>query len=228
MRKGSFMKSGIYRILDYVARLVILNILVLIISFSLLLVFKDQYWPLIITGLTFFPSLVSLFKVMKDYEDGKNPSVFKPFFKNFIKYYVKSIIFTLIIGVAALLLINSLNVFAANYNQSVANVIGYYLTISIIIIAVFVIIQLPLVIVNFDDLSIIQYLKLSMIMGFKDIVLSFLIVVIVGLFLIIAVIYPTIAGVVGISLPVFLITKMTYRRYNLLSDKHAVRNDEEK
>ena len=32
------------------------------------LVFKDQLWPLIITGLTFFPSLVGLFKVMKDYE----------------------------------------------------------------------------------------------------------------------------------------------------------------
>lgn len=226
MRKGSFMKSGIYRLLDYVARLVILNILVLIISFSLLLVFQDQYWPLIITALTFFPSLVSLFKVMKDYEAGLNPSVFKPFFINFGKYYVKSIIFTLIIGAVALLLMNSLSVFSANYNQSVANVIGYYLTISLIIVVVFVIIQLPLVIVNFDDLSILQYLKLSMVMGFKDIGLSFLIIVIVGGFLITALVYPVVAGVIGISLPVFLITKMTYRRYSLLSDKHALKDDE--
>lgn len=226
MRKGSFMKSGIYRILDYVARLVILNILVLIISFSLLLVFQDQYWPLIITLLTFFPSLVSLFKVMKDYEAGLNPAVFKPFFQAFGKYYIKSIIFTLIMGVVALLLINSLSVFSANYNQSVANIIGYYLTISLIIAVVFVIIQLPLVIVNFDDLSIIQYLKLSMVMGFKDIGLSFLIIVIVVGFLITALVYPIVAGVIGISLPVFLITKMTYRRYSLLSDKHALKDDE--
>lgn len=225
MRKGSFMKSGIYRILDYIARLVILNILVLIISFSLLLVFKDQLWPLIITGLTFFPSLVGLFKVMKDYEDGKDPSVFRPFFKAFVKYYVKSIIFTLIIGAAVLLLINSLTVFAANYNQSVANIIGYYLTISLIIALAFIIIQLPLVIVNFDDLSIFQYLKLSMVMGFKDIGLSFLIIVIVVGFLITALVYPIVAGVIGISLPVFLITKMTYRRYCLLSSKHAIEDE---
>ena len=132
MRKGSFMKSGIYRILDYVARLVILNVLVLIISFSLLLIFKDQYWPLIITGLTFIPSLVAMFRVMKDYEDGKDPSVFKPFFKAFIKYYIKSIIITVIVGILALLLYNSLTVFAGNYNKSVANIIGYYLTLSLI------------------------------------------------------------------------------------------------
>ena len=222
MRKGSFMKSGIYRILDYVARLVILNVLVLIISFSLLLVFKDQYWPLIITGLTFIPSLVALFRVMKDYEDGNNPSVFKPFFKAFIKYYIKSMIFTLIIGITALLLVNSLTVFAKNYNQSVANIIGYYLTISLIILAGLVVVHIPLVVVNFDDLSIFQYLKLAVTMTFKDVVLSFLAVVIVVFFVITSIVFPIVLGIAGVSVPVYLITKLTYKRYSLLSDKHSV------
>lgn len=220
MRKGSFMKSGIYRILDYVARLVILNVLVLIISFSLLFVFKDQYWPLIITLLTFFPSLVAMFRVIKDYEDGNNPSVFKPFLKAFSKYYVKSIIFTVGIGIIALLLVNSLTVFAKNYNQSVANIIGYYLTISLILAVGILVVHIPLVIVNFDDLTIIQYLKLSIAMTFKDVILSFLCVVVVGVFVITSLVFPIVAGVGGISLPVYLITKLTYKRYSLLSDKH--------
>ena len=63
MRKDGFMKSGIYRVLDYIARLVILNVLILIISFLLLLIFQDKQWPLIITGLTLLPSIVSAFKV---------------------------------------------------------------------------------------------------------------------------------------------------------------------
>ena len=222
MRKGSFMKSGIYRVLDYVARLVILNVLVLIISFSLLLVFKDQYWPLIITGLTFIPSLVAMFRVMKDYEDGNNPSGFKPFFKAFIKYYIKSIIFTIIVGIIAILLVNSLTVFAKNYNQSVANVIGYYLTISLIAVVGLFVVHIPLVIVNFEDLSIFQYLKLAITMTFKDVVLSFLCVVIVVFFVITSFIFPIVAGIGGISLPVYLITKLTYRRYSLLSDKHSI------
>ena len=226
MRKGSFMKSGIYRILDYVARLVILNVLVLIISFSLLLIFKDQYWPLIITGLTFIPSLVAMFRVMKDYEDGKDPSVFKPFFKAFIKYYIKSIIITVIVGILALLLYNSLTVFAGNYNKSVANIIGYYLTLSLILVAVLIVVHIPLVIVNFDDLSIYQYLKLAVLMSFKDIVLSFLMTVIVVAFLITSMVFPVVAGIAGISLPVFLITKMTYKRYSLLSDKHNQESQE--
>lgn len=222
MRKGSFMKSGIYRIMDYIARLMILNVLVLIISFSLFLIFKDQYWPLIITGLTFIPSLVALFSVMKNYEDGNDPSVFKPFFKAFIKYYVKSIIFTIIVGVIAILLVNSLTVFAKNYNQSVANIIGYYLTISIIFMFVLIIVHIPLVIVNFEDLTIFQYLKLAVVLSFKDIILSFLLVVIVVVFTITSLIFPVVAGIGGISLPVYLITRITYRRYSLLSDKHKV------
>jgi uncharacterized membrane protein YesL len=222
MRKGSFMKSGLYRIMDYIARLVILNVLVLIISFSLLLVFKDQYWPLIITGLTFIPSLISMFRVMKDYEDGNNPSVFKPFLKAFIKYYIKSMIFTLIIGIIALLLANSLTVFAKNYNQSVANIIGYYLTISLIIVAGLVVVHIPLVVVNFDDLSIFQYLKLAVTMAFKDVVLSFLSVVIVVFFTITSIVFPIVLGIAGVSVPVYLITKLTYKRYSLLSDKHSV------
>ncbi len=222
MRKGSFMKSGLYRIMDYIARLVILNVLVLIISFSLLLVFKDQYWPLIITGLTFIPSLISMFRVMKDYEDGNNPSVFKPFFKAFIKYYIKSIIFTVIIGIVAILLVNSLTVFAKNYNQSVANIIGYYLTISIIILACLIVVHIPLVVVNFDDLSIFQYLKLAVTMTFKDIVLSFLCVVIIVFFVITSLVFPIVLGVAGVSVPVYLITKITYKRYSLLSDKHSI------
>ena len=222
MRKGSFMKSGLYRIMDYIARLVILNVLVLIISFSLLLVFKDQYWPLIITGLTFIPSLISMFRVMKDYEDGNNPSVFKPFLKAFIKYYIKSMIFTLIIGIIALLLANSLTVFAKNYNQSVANIIGYYLTISLIIVAGLVVVHIPLVVVNFDDLSIFQYLKLAVTMAFKDVVLSFLAVVIVIFFTITSIVFPIVLGIAGVSVPVYLITKLTYKRYSLLSDKHSV------
>ncbi len=225
MRKDSFMKSGIYRILDYLARLVILNVLVLIISFSLLIIFDKQTWPLIITGLTFFPSIVSMFKVMKDYEDGKDPSVFKPFFKNLGKYYLKSIIYTIMILGVSFLLYNSLMVFSANYNESVANIIGYYLTISVIVVALFIIIHLPLVIVNFEGLGLFQYLKLSAVMCFKDIVLSFMIIVIVGVFLITAFIYPIIAGVIGISLPVYLITKMTYKKYSLLSDKHSLEEE---
>lgn len=222
MRKGSFMKSGIYRIMDYIARLMILNVLVLIISFSLFLIFKDQYWPLIITGLTFIPSLVALFSVMKNYEDGNDPSVFKPFFKAFIKYYVKSIIFTIIVGIIAILLVNSLTVFAKNYNQSVANIIGYYLTISLIFVFILILVHIPLVIVNFEDLTIYQYLKLAIVLSFKDILLSFLLVVIVAVTVITSLVFPVVAGIGGISLPVYLITKITYRRYSLLSDKHKV------
>mgnify|MGYP006327940729 FL=1 len=221
MRKDGFMKSGIYRVLDYIARLVILNVLILIISFLLLLIFKDQKWPLIITALTFLPSIVSAFKVIKDYEDGKNPSIFKPFFMAFKKYYVKSLIYTVIILVIAVLLLNSYSVFNAHYSEGVAYIIGYYLTLSVILVAILGLVQLPLVLVNFDGLGLLQYLKLSIILGFKDILSSAISVVIIGLLVLVGVVYPTILAVIGISGGVYLITKLTYRKYSVLSSRHS-------
>lgn len=227
MRKDGFMKSGLYRVLDYIARLVILNVLILIISFLLLLIFKDQEWPLIITALTFLPSLVSTFKVIKDYEDGKNPSIFKPFFKAFKKYYVKSLIYTVIIGIVAILLLNSYSVFNARYAEGVVYVIGYYLTISVILVAILGVVQLPLVLVNFDGLGVLQYLKLSIVMGFKDLLSSAISVVIIGLIVIVGVVYPTVLAIIGISGGVFAITKLTYRKYSVLSSRHVHDEDEE-
>lgn len=221
MRKDGFMKSGIYRVLDYIARLVILNILVLVISFLLLLIFNGKQWPLIITALTFLPSIVSSFKVVKDYEDGKNPSIFKPFFKAFIQYYLKSLIYTVIIGLVGILLLNSYSVFNAHYSEGVVYVIGYYLTISLMIVAALGVVQLPLVMVNFDGLSLMQYLKLSLVMGFKDLLSSAIIVVIIALVAIVGVVYPTVLAIIGFSGGVYAITKLTYKKYSLLSSRHT-------
>ena len=221
MRKDGFMKSGLYRVLDYIARLVILNILVLIISFLLLLIFNGEKWPLIITALTFLPSIVSGFKVVKDYEDGKNPSIFKPFFKAFKQYYIKSLIYTVIIGLVGVLLLNSYSVFNAHYSEGVVYVIGYYLTISIILVALLGVVQLPLVIVNFDGLGIMQYLKLSIVMGFKELLSSAIIIVIIGLIAIVGVVYPTVLAIIGFSGGVYSITKLTYKKYSLLSSRHT-------
>mgnify|MGYP007111675950 CR=1 FL=1 len=44
--------------------------------------------------------------------------------------------------------------------------------ISLMIVAALGVVQLPLVMVNFDGLSLMQYLKLSLVMGFKDLLSS--------------------------------------------------------
>ena len=44
---------------------------------------------------------------------------------------------------------------------------------------------------------------------------------IIGLLVIVGVVYPTILAIMGISGGVYLITKLTYRKYSVLSSRHT-------
>ncbi len=230
-----FMNSAVYRIFDYLARLVLLNLLNFLVSLSFLLLFIDDAWsPLVSTlvmvgilSITFFPAIIATFSVIKGYEDGKTTAIFKPYFLAFKKYYLKTLGLGIILLVSAFLLTNSLFVFYNNYQTSVANMVGFYLTIAIILVFILSVVHLPIMIVHFDDLSIMQYIKLSITMGFKDIIFSFLMLVVVAVTIMSSITVPFIMAIGGFSIPVFLLVKITYRRYIKISNKYEKeRNDE--
>ena len=90
MKSDRIMRSKIYRFLDYVLRLIILNALIIIPSFSFFIIFATLYenndHPFIYLTLIpvlfwFFPSIVSCTDVIKQYETNETNTIFKDFFK---------------------------------------------------------------------------------------------------------------------------------------------------
>ena len=116
MKSDRMMRSKIYRFLDYVLRLIILNALIIIPSFSFFIIFATLYEnndnPLIYLTLIpvlfwFFPSIVSCTDVIKQYETNETNTIFKDFFKSLKKNYLKSLILSIIIAIIIFIFYNS-------------------------------------------------------------------------------------------------------------------------
>ena len=116
MSTNNFVKSKLYRFLDYVLRLVLLNFLVVIPSFSILMIYslfsKDTesiwfYLTLLPLLLWLFPSVVATADVIRQYEDNQTNTIFKDFFKSLKKHYLKSFIAGIIIFLLIFMLYNS-------------------------------------------------------------------------------------------------------------------------
>lgn len=227
--KSKILNSKAYQVFDYICRLIILNILLIVISFSIFIIFSNIFPDmeniyktllLIPTAVTFFPALVSVFSVIRDYETIKSTGVLKEFFGGFKKYYFKTLIFSILIIIAFILISNSYSFFDALKETELVYMLGYFIVLSLILVLIIMLVHLPLVIIYFDDLSIIHYLKLSFIFAFKDLWLTLLVTaLVVGSIILSFIFYPYLL-IIGFSFTAYLIVKLTLRKYIKISERN--------
>lgn len=222
MSTNNFVKSKLYRFLDYVLRLVLLNFLVVIPSFSILMIYslfsKDTesiwfYLTLLPLLLWLFPSVVATADVIRQYEDNQTNTIFKDFFKSLKKHYLKSFISGIIIFLLIFLLYNSFTYFSTNQNKDIVYLIGLLLTISFIVTLALVVVHIPLVFIYFSGMSFFEYIQLALIMAFKGIGTTILIVIAVLIVLFISFMYYIVMIVCGISIAIYLIVKLSFKQY---------------
>lgn len=222
MSTNNFVKSKLYRFLDYVLRLVLLNFLVVIPSFSILMIYslfsKDTesiwfYLTLLPLLLWLFPSVVATADVIRQYEDNQTNTIFKDFFKSLKKHYLKSFIAGIIIFLLIFLLYNSFTYFSTNQNKDIVYLIGLLLTISFIVTLALVVVHIPLVFIYFSGMSFFEYIQLALIMAFKGIGTTILIVIAVLIVLFISFMYYIVMIVCGISIAIYLIVKLSFKQY---------------
>ena len=127
------LNSKAYQVFDYIARLIILNVLLIICSFSLLIIFTNIFpnmsetyrlLLLIPTALTLYPSITAITYTVKGYATKTLGGTFKEFFHGFGKYYGKTVIISVLIIVAFVLLMNSYQYFNAYKASGLAYAIG--------------------------------------------------------------------------------------------------------
>lgn len=222
MSTNRFAKSKFYRFLDYVLRLVLLNFLIIVPSFSFLVIYsifsKDTttvwfYLTLIPLIIWLFPSIVATTDVIRQYEDDQTNTIFKDFFKSLKKHFIKAFIIGIIATIFLFLLFNSFIYFSNNHSRDLVHLIGLFITISFIFMIIFLIVHLPLVMVYFSELSILEYIKLALIMSFKDFGITFLITILVIILLVVSLLYYYVMFIIGISLMIYIMVKLTFKHY---------------
>ncbi|MBQ2892027.1 MAG: DUF624 domain-containing protein [Bacilli bacterium] len=220
--KSKIFNSKAYQVFDYICRLIILNILLIGCSFSIFLIvtsiFKDlkeiyQLLLFIPSALTLFPSIMSVFGVIKGYELDGTTGVFKEYFRCFKKYYLKSLLFSIMLILYIILISNSYSYFNNMKTNGVGYLIGYLLTISFVLISIFCFVHLPLTIIYFDDLNLKHYIKLSFIFAFKDLGLTIILTILSIISIILSYYFNLYLLILSFSLTIFLIVKLTKSKY---------------
>lgn len=225
MKTDKIVQSKIYRFLDYVFRIVILNMLIVVPSFfffviaSMTLDESSSLYnilsklPMIPFILWFFPSIVAVIDVIKQYECNETNTIWKDFFQSFKKNYFKSIILFIIILIGAYLLINSLVYFYTNLSKGTIQIIGLAFSFSFMVAFLMIVLQIPLVMAYFKNLRLIEIVKLASILAFKDVLSNILIVIIFTVMIFLSIAVYIIMGIIGLSLPCYLAIKLSNRTY---------------
>lgn len=224
-----FFSSKVYKIFDYIMRLILLNVAIFIVSLLLPLLLsnliKDEKlsWLVTIsyipTFFTILPAITACLDVIKSYELDHENGVFKVFFKAFKKNYRQSMALSTLVIIILIPLYNSYNVFNNLKTESLANGIGYILTISFAIMILFLIMHIPLVIIYFKGITFFESVKLAFIFAFKDLLGSILMFIVIAASLISSYYWAWYMSIFSISLPCFLIIKITKKNYLKLYNK---------
>ena len=226
MKKFNLYNSKIFKLFDYCFRLVLINLLILIPSFLLfyimMLFFKDsiegiyELLTLIPAVLYMYPAICAGVDLIRKYELKETNGVFKEFFKSLKRVYVKALLETIIILVFVVLFYFSISHFARHYNDGVINVIGLYLSIAFAIMLLVIIVHLPLVMNYMEGCLIIDDIKLAGMMAFQDLIITIGIVIFIIADVAIMMVSPTVAVICGFSLPMYLLVKLTFKKYYIV------------
>ncbi len=216
------MQSKIYRILDYLLRLILLNALIVVPSFSFFIIYQliDRsgnyrfvFITLIPLILWLFPSIVATTDVIKQYQNDETNTIFKDFFKSFIKNYWRSLLITVILIIVIVLLYNSVVYFFNNARKDTLHLICFFLSSSIAFVALFITIQIPLVMAYFKGLRIIEIIRLSFILAFKNTFINMVITLIVIAIAMLDITFNYLMLFGGFSIPIYIVVKLSYRQY---------------
>lgn len=222
MKSNQIMQSKIYRFLDYVLRLILLNFLILVPSFSFLIVVSNivksgnnwlVYISFIPVLLWLIPSIVATMDVIKQYETKETNTIFKDFFKSIKKYYWKSLLLTIGLILFFLVFGNSIRFFYNRALEGFLYIFGLILSCSFAIVLAMTIIHIALVMIYFDHLRIIEIVKLAFIMAFKDVVASLLAIATIIFMAGLDITVYIVMFIGGFSIPIYLVMKLTLKKY---------------
>lgn len=230
--------NSIYAVLDYVFRIVMLNLLIVVPALLPFLIYTYiaearesvpmwiGYLTLLPAAIYMFPAIVAATDVFKSYEEKTTKGVFKEFFKALWKNYFRSLLVSIFIFLIIFILIGDIKIndnihifgillyFFDNITD-IYSLFGLFITISFLIMGLLVLSHIPLIFVYFDGITIWQQLKLAFIMAFRKIGKTILMVLIILGFTFVCVFLniQIIIFIFGISLPIFLIVKITFKEY---------------
>jgi uncharacterized membrane protein YesL len=200
------LNSKPYRFFDLLYRIVVLNIVTIILSLTIVLM---------------YPAVVCAYATLK--EGNKESGLFRQYLNNFKKYFKKAFASGIIIIILLALAMYSMYFY---YNSTsdvtITNLFinaGFMVGFFSFLVILFICAHIPLVIITFNDLNVSEIFKTSFYITFRYFLTTLIIfvfnVLIIG-GLIFCMFVPGFLAIwmpFGVCLPIYLIVKITYPIY---------------
>ena len=117
------------------------------------------------------------------------------------------------LAVLVFLFMNSFSYFYKHIPDGIVYLLGFSLTIAFCAFLLCIIIHLPLVMAYYPKCRIIDDIRLVGMMAFKDLAITLCLVIVCGFILFIGLNFDIFIIFCGASLPLYLIVKLTYKKY---------------
>ena len=226
MKKFNLYNSKIFKFFDYCFRLVLINLLILVPSFLLfyivMIFFKDsikgiwEYLTLLPAILYMYPAICAGIDLIRKFEFKECNTVFKEFFKSLKRVYLKALLETFIILIFVVLFFFSIRHFYLHLGDGVINGFGLFLALAFAIMLLVIIVHLPLVMNYMEGCLIFDDIKLAGMMAFQDLMITIGLVLFIIGDVAIMMVTPTVAVICGFSLPMYLLVKLTFKKYYIV------------
>ena len=202
MNFTKMVNSKLNTIADWIIRLVMINILIIFFSLAII---------------TIYPAVSAGYNVFNDYVNGKNPRMFKDYFKYFKEVIIMKLALSLLIG--AIIALGALNLryysLSMEVSDSLVYVVGFYVTLVLSAMVYVTVLFTFTVIKVKPDINLIPLLKTAFFLAGKFYFVSMLLVVTNGLPFILLMWPQTIVFfiIMGVSIPVCLNAVFTKGAY---------------
>ena len=191
--------SKVYRFFDWLYKLLVMNVFTIM---------------SIIPIITAYPAIVAMYATIKS--DMKEPGIFKTYFSNYKKYFLKSFLIGLII-IASIAIVGFAFYFYSyaipqdNFNTILFQM-GVVVMLLLAVVIVMLCVHIPLVTITFNELSIMEVIRTSFYISFRYFI-STLILFSMFVLAILGIIALPIWFLFGVSLPTLLGIKFTNAVY---------------
>lgn len=199
MKFDKFVGSKIYGIMDWILRLLILNVLMIVLSLLVL--------PMV-------PAYVAGYATIKHFKNNKSGNTFLIFFNNFKEYFIKSFFCGLIILViGAIFGFAIFHYFLAfSEGSNFLFVFGFYFILFCSLILLIILFHLPMVITYFN-FRIFDNLRFAFYMSLRFLILTFILILCWSLSALTLFYLLPLWSMIGLSGPLYIIEKFSKPYY---------------
>ena len=189
------------RFFEWLFAIVIINLITIVLSIFII---------------TLLPAHVASYATISEFKENGTNRIIRKYFSNFMKYVEKAFLIGILIIVISVIAVFSMNFYKNKFDvESTVGQVGYWIMLLVLFVILLLSLHIPLLVIKFPKLNIIDTIKISMFICFRYI-LSTITILVCDILMIVGVLALPIWVFIGFTIPMVVVLRFTEPTYYYL------------